>query len=295
MRRTGPVWRRPLQVGIAVLVVLTAMVILPAPRDALAAYAEQVLYRFCSQTNCVDGKNPAAALIMDGGGNLYGTTVSGGANNGGAVFKLTPIATGWTYNVLYSFCSKALCADGGTPHAGLIMDGTGNLYGTTTGGGPNQSTSGLVFKLVPSGNGWTETVLYSFCTQSNCTDGAQPYGTLIMDAAGNLYARPLRGATGIPRAAPMAAARCSSCRLRSAVGPKRSSIAFVRRAIAPMAFSRWLAWPWTGWETSMARLFRAAVLPASFSNSCPAAAVGRRSFFTLSGLAPVTVILPKPI
>jgi|HubBroStandDraft_4_1064222.scaffolds.fasta_scaffold28532_1 uncharacterized repeat protein (TIGR03803 family) len=187
MRRTGPVWRRPLQVGIAVLVVLTAMVILPAPRDALAAYAEQVLYRFCSQTNCVDGKNPAAALIMDGGGNLYGTTVSGGANNGGAVFKLTPIATGWTYNVLYSFCSKALCADGGTPHAGLIMDGTGNLYGTTTGGGPNQSTSGLVFKLVPSGNGWTETVLYSFCTQSNCTDGAQPYGTLIMDAAGNLY------------------------------------------------------------------------------------------------------------
>ena len=132
---------------------LTALT--PASSAGAATYAEQVLYRFCSQTNCVDGKNPAAALIMDAGGNLYGTTVSGGANNGGAVFKLTATATGWTYNVLYSFCSKALCADGGTPNAGLIMDGAGNLYGITTGGGPNQSTSGVVFKLVSSASGWT--------------------------------------------------------------------------------------------------------------------------------------------
>src|SRR5260370_41576418 len=120
MRRIGSVRRRPFEVGIAVLVALTAMIILPGPSGALAAYAEQVLYRFCSQTNCVDGKNPAAAPIMDGGGNLYGTTVSGGANNGGVVFKLTPTATGWAYSVLYNFCSKALCADGGTANAGLI-------------------------------------------------------------------------------------------------------------------------------------------------------------------------------
>ncbi len=193
MRRTGFVRRRPLRTGIVALSALAVMVLSPAPPGALAAYAEQVLYRFCSQTNCVDGKNPVAAPIMDGGGNLYGTTVSGGANNGGVVFKLTPTATGWTYSVLYSFCSKALCADGGTPNAGLLMDGMGNLYGTTTGGGPNQSTSGVVFKLAPSGSGWTEMVLYSFCAQSNCADGAQPYAGLIMDAAGNLYGTTVGG------------------------------------------------------------------------------------------------------
>src|SRR5713226_6912234 len=111
---------------------LTAAILLP--RGA-AASSEQVLYSLCSQTNCADGAYPAAGLIMDGSGNLYGTTVHGGARGYGTVFNLTPTGTGWSENVLYSFCPQGNCADGAYPAAGLIMDGSGNLYGTTQEGG----------------------------------------------------------------------------------------------------------------------------------------------------------------
>src|SRR6266478_3520860 len=189
-------WRKAHASGVAVLASLALAYVSLAPRGAMAAYTEQVLYRFCSQANCADGKNPAAAVIMDAAGNLYGTTVGGGANNAGVVFKLTQTGSGWTYKVLYSFCSKTLCADGGTPNAGLIMDAAGNLYGTTTGGGPNQSTNGVVFKLAPNGSSWTETVIYNFCSQTNCADGARPYASLIMDAGGNLYGTTAAGGNG---------------------------------------------------------------------------------------------------
>jgi uncharacterized repeat protein (TIGR03803 family) len=74
---------------------------------------------------------------MDGAGNLYGTTSSGGGNGRGVVFQVTPdeIGTAWNETVLYSFCSQTNCADGAGPLAGLIMDSAGDLYGTTTGGG----------------------------------------------------------------------------------------------------------------------------------------------------------------
>src|SRR6266566_1649856 len=78
----------------------------------------------------------------------------------------------WGEQVLHSFCSQSNCADGAGPSAGLIMDGTGNLYGTTYYGGSHGL--GTVFKLGPSGSGWTHTVLYSFCLQTNCTDGYYP-------------------------------------------------------------------------------------------------------------------------
>jgi uncharacterized repeat protein (TIGR03803 family) len=92
--------------------------------------------------------------------------------------------------VLYSFCSNANCTDGGFPQAGLIQDAAGNLYGTTTAGGGNSNSScgsngcGTVFKLDNTGH---ETVLYSFCSAPNCTDGAVPKAGLIQDDAGNLY------------------------------------------------------------------------------------------------------------
>jgi uncharacterized repeat protein (TIGR03803 family) len=129
---------------------------------------------------------------MDGAGNLYGTTVYGGAKDSGTVFELTPSGTGWTEKVLYNFCAQSNCADGATPLAGLIMDGAGNLYGTTKGGGANSQSvagCGTVFELMPNASktAWTETVLYSFCSQSGCADGFGSDASLIMDRAGNLY------------------------------------------------------------------------------------------------------------
>jgi uncharacterized repeat protein (TIGR03803 family) len=134
---------------------------------------ETALYSF---TNGSDGGSPFAGLIADSSGNLYGTTTSGGASNRGVVFKLSP---GGAETVLHSFCSLPGCSDGNDPFAGLIADSSGNLYGTTLGGGA--SNAGVVFKLSPGG---TETVLYSFTGGS---DGAFPQAGLIADSSGNLY------------------------------------------------------------------------------------------------------------
>jgi uncharacterized repeat protein (TIGR03803 family) len=97
--------------------------------------------------------------------------------------------------VLYSFCSAAGCTDGNTPHAKLVFDTVGNLYGTTIYGGSNCQQDGgggcgTVFELSPASNGpWTENVIYSFCANSiqNCPDGAEPWAGLTFDKAGNLY------------------------------------------------------------------------------------------------------------
>ena len=160
---------------------------------------ENVLYSFCAQTNCIDGFDPAASLISDAAGNLYGTTYQGGANNCGfpyngcgTVFELTPTAGGgWTEEVLHTFSNGA---DGATPEAALIFDAAGNLYGTTQYGGAHGG--GTAFELTPTaGGGWTEQVLYSFCSQTNCTDGAYPPAGLIFDAAGNLYGTTWYGGT----------------------------------------------------------------------------------------------------
>ncbi len=143
--------------------------------------AYTVLHNFCGLPLCSDGANPQAGLIADSKGNFYGTTVSGGASGGGVVFELSPSGT---ETVLYSFCSKPSCSDGYAPaFSGLIIDGSGNLYGTTIGGGAFGS-NGTVFKVSPSG---TETVLYSFCSKPSCTDGALPFTSLIADSNGNLY------------------------------------------------------------------------------------------------------------
>jgi uncharacterized repeat protein (TIGR03803 family) len=159
------------------------------------SYAETVLYSFCSLANCADGNGPAAGLIEDASGNLYGTTESGGANTFGTVFKLAQSGGGYTETVLYSFCSEASCADGMDPEAGLIEDASGNLYGTTYGGGTASNIGGTVFKLVPGG-GYAHSVLYSFCSQTNCADGMEPMAGLIEDASGNLYGTTYVGGTG---------------------------------------------------------------------------------------------------
>ncbi len=147
---------------------------------------ETVLYSFCPQyPDCPDGTSPYAGVVFDQKGNLYGTAAHGGANGDGVVFKLTPKGK---ETVLYSFCSQTGCTDGSGPHAGVVFDQRGNLYGTTVDGGTATcdyySGCGVVFKLTPKG---TETALYSFCPQTDCTDGAYPDAGLVFDQKGNLY------------------------------------------------------------------------------------------------------------
>lgn len=141
------------------------------------AQTETVLYSFCAQTGCPDGSNPRADLVMDAAGNLYGTTLYGGTSGVGTVFELSPSGT---ETVRRSFAASH--TDGHYPYAGLLMDTTGNLYGTAQSGGAKGL--GTVFKLRPNG---TETLLYSFCVLAACADGYHPRAGLIMDTKGNLY------------------------------------------------------------------------------------------------------------
>ncbi len=150
-----------------------------------------LLYRFSQKG--AGGWYPQGNLVFDSAGNLYGTTVYGGANakvcgneGCGVVFELSSSSNGgqWTETVLYSFCSQASCSDGANPHAGVIFDSAGNLYGTTEVGGIAANCCGTVFQLSPSQSGYTENVIYSF-TYPN--DGRLPLAGLIFDASGNLY------------------------------------------------------------------------------------------------------------
>jgi uncharacterized repeat protein (TIGR03803 family) len=90
--------------------------------------------------------------------------------------------------------------DGISPKGTLVADAAGNLYGTTPYGGAGGNCAnycGTVYELSPSANGWTETVLYTFCYQANCTDGADPWAGLILDHSGNLYRTTIAGGTGL--------------------------------------------------------------------------------------------------
>ncbi|MGB0116254.1 MAG: choice-of-anchor tandem repeat GloVer-containing protein [Terriglobales bacterium] len=137
------------------------------------AGTETVLHNFTGKPG--DGAVPFAGLVMDTLGNLYGSTIDGGAKNKGTVFELTPTGT---ETVLHSFTGKP--GDGAVPNSRLVMDNLGNLYGTTADGGAKNF--GTVFELTPAG---TETVLYSFTGKNG--DGAYPLGGVVMDNQGNFY------------------------------------------------------------------------------------------------------------
>jgi uncharacterized repeat protein (TIGR03803 family) len=230
-----------------------------SPGEAATSYQEQTLYSFCSKSSCSDGATPWAGLIFGTvsgtTGTLYGTTSQGGANGFGTVFQ---VANGMQ-TVLYSFCPQTGCADGATPLGGLIMDSSGNLYGTTSDGGTlgcnynsplsgcgtvfklappytgpptilhtfggysaldasspaaslilsggylygtassgGTQNAGAVFRLETSGSGYS--LLYSFCSQTDCADGAYPMdlaGSLITDTSGNLYGTAANGGNGL--------------------------------------------------------------------------------------------------
>ncbi len=143
-------------------------------------WTEKLLYSF--KNNGSDGINPHATLLLDTGGNLYGTTFNGGIHGGGAAFELSPQQGGsWSEKVLHSFGKDT---DGRLLYAGLTMDPAGNLYGTTQAGGIH--SYGTLFELSPGQRGsWTETVLHNF--NYNGQGGAFPESKLIFDSAGNLY------------------------------------------------------------------------------------------------------------
>ncbi len=169
---------------------------LTPPTSSGGVWTESVLYRFSGGS---DGGNPVAGLIVDASGALYGMARFGGLGGNstcvpgggcGTVFKLTPPAPPsgtWRFVLLHSFTGGS---DGSYPFAELILDATGALYGTASGGGNSAACTGgcgLVFKLTPptvAGGAWTESVPHSFVGGS---DGSNPASNLIFDPAGALY------------------------------------------------------------------------------------------------------------
>ena len=206
-------------------------------------WIEKVLYSF---QNGTDGALPSG-LTIDASGNLYGTTIAGGAAGRGTVYELSPPQHKrgqWAETTLYAFQDFEIQANpglvfdpkgnlygtwyqlyscypgcgavfelkhagkywqetdlydfrgggnGGEPMAGIVFDDKGHVYGTGAEGGNNQ---GIAFEVTCSGNQWTEVILYTFCSQNNCADGADPYAPLIFDQSGNLYGTTVGGGTG---------------------------------------------------------------------------------------------------
>jgi uncharacterized repeat protein (TIGR03803 family) len=159
---------------------------------------EKVLHHF----NLTDGGWPVGSLIFDAAGNIYGMTDGGGSGNCqaytptgcGTVFELTPADGGWAEKVLHNFNNNG--KDGIFPYSGLILDASGNLYGTTTIGGNAAFCGyigcGTVFELMPkAGGGWAERIVHSF--RDTPRDGDSPADSLIFDGAGNLYGTTLDG------------------------------------------------------------------------------------------------------
>lgn len=148
-------------------------------------WTETIVYAFKGGS---DGIDPSG-VIFDQAGNMYGVTpVGGAACDCGTVFELTPTSDGVTEKVLYTFTGGA---DGDFPVSDLVLDNSGNLYGTTEFGGANSCNSGCgtVFKLSLGADGWTKTELFAF---AGGTDASGPLGRLIYDD-GVLYGATTNG------------------------------------------------------------------------------------------------------
>ena len=171
----------------------------PSPsacKSALCPWSETVLHRFAGGSQ--DGALSGGAVVFDQAGNLYGTAYEGGYYSTncawgdewcGVIFKLTPSNGGWTESLPHIFAGGT---DGANPDAGLVLDATGNLYGTTDTNGTGGA--GAVFELSPSGYGWEENVLHPFGYDDG--GGEHPVTSLIFDPAGNLYGSTESGGGG---------------------------------------------------------------------------------------------------
>jgi hypothetical protein len=170
------------------------LVILTFVATASAEWKEKVLYSFQGGN---DGLTPAGGVVFDKAGNLYGVTNEGGSTcpspGCGTIFQLAPPAKkggAWAETILYGFNGT----DGSIPVGGAIIDGNGNLYGTTAYGGSGTCLlfgdnvgCGVVYELSPptkKGGQWTYTVLYNF---QGGKDALFPWGDLVFDKSGDLY------------------------------------------------------------------------------------------------------------
>lgn len=146
-----------------------------------------LIYTFTGKNG--DGNRPFGGVVLDGAGDVYGTTQEGGSSNEGTVYELTPKGSGFTESIIFNFTGYP-SGTGSNPLAPLMIDASGNLYGTTPSG--NTQDGGLVFKLSESAGKWTETVLYTF---GSSPDGFYPNG-VVFDAKGNLYGTTINGGSG---------------------------------------------------------------------------------------------------
>ena len=171
---------RNLALKMSSLLALLTLVSFPVKAQT---FVSTTLHSFTSSDG---GNSTLGHLIIDGSGNLYGTTSGGGANGFGTVFELVPSSGTYTEKVLYSFKGSLNGSiDGANPTGPLLMDASGNLFGTTSQGGivgVNGLGLGTVFELVNSSGTYTETVLYRFGPSDGLASGG-----LIMDKSGNLF------------------------------------------------------------------------------------------------------------
>ena len=178
-------------VALASLIVLTALLVL-VPTAEAQTYT--VLHNFTGS----DGSYPTSTLVFDRAGNLYGTTLYGGAAHDGVVFQLKHTRSGgWIYTPVHQFNGNSGSGDGANPvdYGGLTLAADGTIYGTTTYGGilgcNGSSYCGTAFRLQPPPTActtalcsWLLTTIYEFNPQS----GADfPLSSLVFDTSGNLY------------------------------------------------------------------------------------------------------------
>ena len=157
-------------------------------------YKAKILHNY----NDFPASGPNAGVILDVNGNVYGTTAD-------VVYELVPNAdrSKWKYKVIYTYCPDGDCSGGGQPSGGLSYpgaasglpyDGVSPLYGTALVGGTG---NGVVYQLVPNGDHWDESVVYSFCQRAKCADGSEPNGGVYVAGDGSLYGVTNRGGNDV--------------------------------------------------------------------------------------------------
>ncbi len=152
---------------------------------SLAVRAQAQTVTYLGHFNRVNGNGPSGPVIQASDGNFYGTTVHGGVNAQGNVFRMTPSGK---ITSIYSFCSKPNCADGQYPTTGPVLGTDGNLYGVTSEGGDSTS-SGTIYKMTVSGK---ITTLYTFNCGLPCKNGSQPTG-IALGSDGDFYGTTTNG------------------------------------------------------------------------------------------------------